>query len=122
MRFDDTNPEKEEQEYVDAIMDSVHWLGYHWGEKDENLYHASDYFDWMYEFAAELIKHGDAYVDSQTAEELRAKRGSLTHATTSAVRAKRVKRLKVGFRPLADIRGPAIRLPVRADPAGGPQA
>src|SRR5262249_51764141 len=54
MRFDDTNPEKEEQEYVDAILDSVHWLGYHWGEKDENLYHASDYFDWMYEFAEEL--------------------------------------------------------------------
>src|SRR5690242_6161710 len=80
MRFDDTNPEKEEQEYVDAILDSVHWLGYHWGEKDENLYHASDYFDWMYEFAEELIKHGHAYVDSQTAEELKATRGSLTEA------------------------------------------
>src|SRR6476659_1339098 len=80
MRFDDTNPEKEEQEYVDAILDSVHWLGYHWGKNDENLYHASDYFDWMYRFAEELIKHGDAYVDSQTAEELRATRGSLTEA------------------------------------------
>src|SRR3954467_12374555 len=78
MRFDDTNPEKEEQEYVDAILDSVHWLGYHWGKSDENLYHASDYFDWMYEFAEELIKHGDAYVDSQTAEEVRATRGNLT--------------------------------------------
>src|SRR5450631_2200356 len=44
LRFDDTNPEKEEQEYVDAILDSVHWLGYHWGNADENLYHASDYF------------------------------------------------------------------------------
>src|SRR5688572_11460491 len=78
MRFDDTNPEKEEQEFVDGILDAVHWLGCHWGENDENLYHASDYFDWMYEFAVELIKHGDAYVDSQTAEEVRATRGSLT--------------------------------------------
>ncbi len=91
MRFDDTNPEKEEQEFVDAILDSVHWLGYHWGRNDENLYHASDYFDWMYDFAVKLIGHGDAYVDSQTADELRATRGSLTehgiespHRTRSA--------------------------------------
>ena len=78
MRFDDTNPEKEEQEFVDGILDAVHWLGCHWGENDENLYHASDYFDWMYEFAEELIRHGDAYVDSQTADEMRATRGTLT--------------------------------------------
>jgi glutaminyl-tRNA synthetase len=91
MRFDDTNPEKEEQEFVDAILDSVHWLGYHWGEKDENLYHASDYFDWMYEFGEELIKHGDAYVDSQTADEVRATRGSLTeHGVESAYRTRSV--------------------------------
>src|SRR5213595_2088526 len=80
MRFDDTNPEKEEQEFVDKILEAVHWLGYHWGEKDENLYHASDYFDWMYQFAEALIEHGDAYVDSQTADEMRATRGSLTEA------------------------------------------
>ena len=80
MRFDDTNPEKEEQEFVDGILDAVHWLGCHWGENDENLYHASDYFDWMYEFAEALIEHGDAYVDSQTAEEMRATRGNLTEA------------------------------------------
>ena len=80
MRFDDTNPEKEEQEFVDAILDAVHWLGFHWGKNDEHLYHASDYFDWMYEFAVELIKHGDAYVDSQSAEEMRATRGTLTEA------------------------------------------
>jgi glutaminyl-tRNA synthetase len=80
MRFDDTNPEKEEQEFVDAILDAVHWLGYHWGANDENLYHASDYFGWMYAFAEALIEHGDAYVDSQTAEEVRATRGSLTEA------------------------------------------
>jgi len=77
MRFDDTNPEKEEQEYVDAILDAVRWLGYDWGA---NLYHASGYFDWMYEFAEALISHGDAYVDSQTAEEMRATRGTLTEA------------------------------------------
>ncbi len=91
MRFDDTNPEKEEQEYVDAILDSVHWLGYHWGKDDDNLYHASDYFDWMYDFAVELIRHGDAYVDSQTAEELRATRGSLTeHGIESPYRSRSV--------------------------------
>jgi glutaminyl-tRNA synthetase len=80
LRFDDTNPEKEEQEFVDAIIDSVHWLGFHWGANDQNLYHASDYFEWMYEFAVALIENGDAYVDSQTAEEMRATRGSLTEA------------------------------------------
>ena len=80
LRFDDTNPEKEEQEYVDGILDAVHWLGFKWGEKDEYLYHASDYFDWMYEFAVALIKNGDAYVDSQSAEEMRATRGTLTEA------------------------------------------
>jgi glutaminyl-tRNA synthetase len=87
MRFDDTNPEKEEQEFVDSILDAVHWLGFKWGKDDENLYHASDYFDWMYEFAVELIRHGDAYVDSQTADELRATRGSLTeHGVESPYR------------------------------------
>ncbi|APV48536.1 glutamine--tRNA ligase [Betaproteobacteria bacterium GR16-43] len=76
MRFDDTNPEKEEQEFVDAILDTVHWLGFHWGENDENLYHASDYFQWMYDFAVELIKHDLAYVDSQSAELMQFNRGS----------------------------------------------
>jgi len=78
MRFDDTNPEKEEQEYVDAILDAVKWLGFDFGARDEYLYHASDYFDWMYEFAERLVANGDAYVDSQTAEEMRATRGTLT--------------------------------------------
>ena len=103
MRFDDTNPEKEEQEYVDAILDSVHWLGYHWGEKDENLYHASDYFDWMYEFAEKLIEHGDAYVDSQSAEELRATRGSLTeHGLESPHRNRSVAENLKLFREMRD--------------------
>ncbi len=103
MRFDDTNPEKEEQEYVDAILDAVHWLGYHWGERDENLYFASDYFDWMYEFAEALIRAGDAYVDSQTAEEMRATRGSLTeHGIESPYRNRSVEENLELFRDMRD--------------------
>ncbi|WP_025041070.1 glutamine--tRNA ligase/YqeY domain fusion protein [Nitrosospira briensis] len=77
LRFDDTNPEKEEQEYVDSILDSVEWLGFSWGK---HLHYASDYFDKLYEFAEHLIKRGKAYVDSLTAEEIRALRGTLTEA------------------------------------------
>jgi len=75
MRFDDTNPAKEEQEYVDSILDAVKWLGFDWGE---HLYYASDYFDTLYDFAEAFIAHGDAYVDSQSADEMRANRGTLT--------------------------------------------
>ncbi len=79
MRFDDTNPEKEEQEYVDAILEAVTWLGFSWqGFGDSNLYFASDYFDIMYEAAELLIKAGHAYVDEQSAEEMRSNRGTLT--------------------------------------------
>ncbi|MBI5275987.1 MAG: glutamine--tRNA ligase/YqeY domain fusion protein [Burkholderiales bacterium] len=76
LRFDDTNPEKEEQEYVDAIRDAVHWLGYSWEANGTNHdYHASNYFDFMYEAAESLIVNGHAYVDEQSAEEMRANRG-----------------------------------------------
>ncbi|MCX8085268.1 MAG: glutamine--tRNA ligase/YqeY domain fusion protein [Rhodocyclaceae bacterium] len=75
LRFDDTNPEKEEQEYVDAIIDAVRWLGFDWGP---HLYYASNYFGKMYEFAEALIMAGLAYVDSQTPEEMRINRGTLT--------------------------------------------
>ncbi|MDM7322349.1 MAG: glutamine--tRNA ligase/YqeY domain fusion protein [Gammaproteobacteria bacterium] len=75
MRFDDTNPVKEDQEYVDAILEDVRWLGFDWGE---HLYYASDYFDKLYAFAETLIRGGHAYVDSQTADEIRANRGTLT--------------------------------------------
>jgi glutaminyl-tRNA synthetase len=75
LRFDDTNPEKEEQEYVDAIIDAVSWLGFEWGE---HLYFASDYFETMYQCAASLIKADKAYVDSLPADEMRALRGTLT--------------------------------------------
>ncbi len=75
LRFDDTNPEKEEQEYVDSIIDAVRWLGADWGD---NLYYASGYFPWMFECAEALVRAGHAYVDSQSAEEMRARRGTLT--------------------------------------------
>ena len=77
LRFDDTNPEKEEQEYVDSIIDAVHWLGWSWGD---NQFFASNYFQSMYDFAEKLIESGHAYVDSQSAEEMRANRGTLTEA------------------------------------------
>ena len=79
LRFDDTNPEKEEQEYVDSIVDAVKWLGFEWNFGDEkNEYFASSYFQWMYDFAEKLIVAGLAYVDSQSADEMRASRGTLT--------------------------------------------
>jgi len=73
LRFDDTNPEKEEQEYVDAIMQDVRWLGFEW----ERLCYASDYFDQLYEWAVKLVKDGKAYVDDLTADEIREHRGTL---------------------------------------------
>ncbi len=75
LRFDDTNPTKEEQEYIDAIERDVRWLGFDWGP---HLYHASDYFEQLYEWAAHLIKAGKAYVDDQSQDEMRATRGTLT--------------------------------------------
>ena len=81
LRFDDTNPEKEEQEYVDSIVAAVKWLGFSWeGATGSNLYFASDYFDYMYEAGETLIAAGHAYVDQQAADEMRANRGTLTEA------------------------------------------
>jgi glutaminyl-tRNA synthetase len=77
LRFDDTNPTKESQEYVDAIMADVRWLGFDWGE---HLYHASDYFEQLSEWAVTLIKDGKAYVDELTPEEMREHRGTLYEA------------------------------------------
>ncbi|WP_334154405.1 glutamine--tRNA ligase [Tepidimonas sp.] len=79
MRFDDTNPEKEDQEYVDSILDAVQWLGWSWeAHGTRHLYYASDYFDFMYRAAEYLIETGHAYVDEQTPEQMRANRGTLT--------------------------------------------
>ncbi|HEV7912637.1 MAG TPA: glutamate--tRNA ligase family protein, partial [Albitalea sp.] len=76
LRFDDTNPEKEEQEYVDAIVDAVQWLGYEWqANGSSHLFYASHYFDFMYRAAEYLIETGHAYVDEQTADEMRMNRG-----------------------------------------------
>ena len=75
LRFDDTNPLKEEQEYLDAIQADVRWLGFDWGE---HLYHASDYFEQLYEWALALIRNGKAYVDDLSADEIREYRGTLT--------------------------------------------
>ena len=75
LRFDDTNPTREEQEYIDAIEADVRWLGFSWGE---HLYHASDYFERLYGWAEELIRAGKAYVDDQNPDDMRAARGTLT--------------------------------------------
>jgi glutaminyl-tRNA synthetase len=87
LRFDDTNPEKEEQEYVDAILEMVKWLGFDWETPDpiqagatrSHLFYASNYFDFMYRAAEALIEAGHAYVDEQTAEEMRQNRGDFGH-------------------------------------------
>lgn len=74
LRFDDTNPTKEETEYVESIMNDVKWLGFEWA----NLCYASDYFDQFYKWAIDLINAGKAYVDDQSAEDIRQNRGTLT--------------------------------------------
>jgi glutaminyl-tRNA synthetase len=77
LRFDDTNPEREEQEYIDAIKADVRWLGFDWGDY---LYYASDYFEQLYDWAVELIRAGNAYVDDLSADQIREHRGTLTGA------------------------------------------
>lgn len=81
LRFDDTNPSKEEQHYADAIQEDIRWLGFDWGE---HLYHASDYFQQLYDWACHLIREGHAYVDEQTPEEMRANRGDLNNPGTDS--------------------------------------
>ncbi len=85
MRFDDTNPVKEDQEFVDGILDTVRWIGFDWEHGSEsNLYHASDYFEDMYRFAEYLIETGYAYVDEQSADETRETRGTFTERGTDS--------------------------------------
>lgn len=86
LRFDDTNPSKEDQEYVDSIQEDIRWLGFDWGD---NLFFASNMFDFFYECAVSLIRKGLAYVDEQTVEEIRAQRGNVNvpgrnHPTATA--------------------------------------
>ena len=81
LRFDDTNPAKEDNEYVEAIKRDIHWLGYDWGDR---LYYASDYFPKLYDFAVRLIKEGRAYVDDQTAEQIAQQKGTPTTPGTES--------------------------------------
>jgi len=81
LRFDDTNPVKEEQEYIDSIKETVRWLGFDWGEYE---YYTSDYFEQLYQWAEQLIQAGKAYVDDQTAEQIRQGRGTLTQPGTAS--------------------------------------
>src|ERR1700739_808880 len=81
LRYDDTNPTKEAQEYIDAIERDVRWLGFDWGS---HLYHCSDYCEQLYAWAEDLIRAGKAYVDDQSQEEMRATRGTLTEAGTES--------------------------------------
>ena len=83
LRMDDTNPTKEDVEYVDAIKEDIHWLGYDWGDR---FFYASDYFEWMYEQAVGLIKKGLAYVCELTPEQMKEMRGDLTHPAVSPYR------------------------------------
>lgn len=80
LRFDDTNPQKEDTEYVDAIMDDIRWLGFKWG----HVYYASDYFQQLWDFAVRLIKEGKAYVDEQTGEQIAAQKGTPTEPGTAS--------------------------------------
>ena len=81
LRFDDTNPHKEDIEYVESIIEDVRWLGFDW---EDRLFYASDYFDQLYEYAVQLIKAGKAYVDHLSAEEIRQHRGTLTEPGTES--------------------------------------
>ncbi|MDD5780409.1 MAG: glutamine--tRNA ligase/YqeY domain fusion protein [Bacteroidales bacterium] len=80
LRFDDTNPQKEDTEYVEAIKEDIQWLGFKWGR----IYHASDYFQQLYDFAVRLIKEGKAYIDEQTSEEIAQQKGTPTQAGTES--------------------------------------
>ncbi|MBA3595532.1 MAG: glutamine--tRNA ligase/YqeY domain fusion protein [Polaromonas sp.] len=131
LRFDDTNPEKEDAEYVDSIKDSVQWLGFDWHNASEmNLYQASDYFDFMYRAAEYLIETGNAYVDEQSADEMRQNRGDFVkpginspfRARTSAENLARFREMRDGkladgaavLRAKLDMASPNINL---RDPA-----
>jgi glutaminyl-tRNA synthetase len=104
MRFDDTNPEKEDQEYVNSILDAVRWLGFSWDANGtSHYYHASDYFDFMYRAAEYLIEAGLAYVDEQTAEEMRANRGDFGKpGTDSPYRSRSIDENLKRFRDMRD--------------------
>ena len=116
LRFDDTNPEKEEQEYVDAIIDAVKWLGFSWEANGvAHLFYASDYFDFMYRAAEYLISTGHAYVDEQTPEQMRAARGDfVTAGTPSPYRDRAPEANLARFHEMRDGRHPDGAMVLRA--------
>ncbi len=120
LRFDDTNPEKESQEYVDSISEAVQWLGFGWENdspngKESNLYYASNYFDFMYRAAESLIENGHAYVDEQSAEEMRVNRGTLTEpGKDSPFRSRSVAENLARFREMRDGKHPDGSMVLRA--------
>jgi glutaminyl-tRNA synthetase len=120
MRFDDTNPEKEEQEYVDSILDAVKWLGFGWesnfkGQAQSHLYFASNYFDFMYRAAEALVTAGLAYVDEQTPEEMRANRGDFsTPGKDSPFRTRTPDENLARFREMRDGKHPDGAMVLRA--------
>jgi len=116
MRFDDTNPEKEDTEYVDTILDAVQWLGFGWQANGQShLFQASDYFDFMYRAAEALIEHGHAYVDEQTPEQMRDTRGDFGKpGTDSPYRQRSVADNLSRFREMRDGRYPDGAMVLRA--------
>ena len=112
LRFDDTNPEKEEQEYVDAIQEAVRWLGFDWVQNGtSHLYYASHYFDFMYRAAEALVGAGLAYVDEQTPEQMRANRGDFnTPGTDSPFRSRSPAENMARLRDMKDGRLPDLSL------------
>jgi glutaminyl-tRNA synthetase len=104
LRLDDTNPEKEDKEFVDAILDTVHWLGFDWKANGcDHLYHASNYFDFMYRAAEYLVTAGHAYVDEQSAEDMRINRGDFSRpGVNSAFRDRSVQENLTRFREMRD--------------------
>ena len=112
MRFDDTNPLKEEQEFIDAILEDIKWLGADW---EDRLFYASDYFPQLYDWAIQLIKDGKAYVDDLSAEEIREYRGTLTEpGRESPYRDRSIEENL----DLFDLAGPNQYVDVRIQPAG----
>ena len=118
LRMDDTNPTKEDVEYVDAIKEDIHWLGYDWGDR---FFYASQYFPQMYEFACELIKKGLAYVCEMTADEVRENRGDLTTPAKSPYRDRPIEESLDLFRRMKDgeFEDGAMTLRAKIDLASG---
>ncbi|MBR1375715.1 MAG: glutamine--tRNA ligase/YqeY domain fusion protein [Cardiobacteriaceae bacterium] len=111
LRFDDTNPEKEDVEYMDSIKEDVEWLGFHW----RKLNHASDYFEKLFQYALQLIDQGDAYVDSQSPDEIKNNRGTLTeHGKNSPYRERKIEENRKLFLEMAEGKYPDGAMVLRA--------